>query len=115
MTRADLPRNSIRPDAALALDLSDSPISADHCPNSGSQSSTVINSDSYSASMMTLLPEPAIYEIPEDPIAQLKESVRYTSPIVCARTPYAMSPRGKHLPFSPDDLTRALIAVQVCA
>lgn len=64
--------------------------------------------------MMTLLPETSIYEIPEDPIAQLKESIRYTSPIVRALSPVAMSPRGKGQTFSPEDLTRALIAVQLC-
>lgn len=59
--------------------------------------------------MMTLLPETSIYEISEDPIAQLKESIRYPSPIARALPP------GKQQPFSPEDLTRALIAVQVCA
>lgn len=63
---------------------------------------------------MTLLPETSIYEISEDPIAQLKESMRYTSPIVRALSPVPMSPRAKHQPFSPEDLTRALIAVQLC-
>jgi hypothetical protein len=85
-------------------------------PTVGSQSSTIVNSspESYSGSMMTLLPE--------DPIALLKESIRYTSPIVRAMSPaspYPMSPRGKNkgmtLPFSAEDLTRALNAVQVCA
>ncbi|KAJ5125204.1 hypothetical protein N7448_004529 [Penicillium atrosanguineum] len=86
--------------------------------NAGSQSSTVVNSESYSGSMMTLLGEPSIYEASEDPIAQIKESIRYTSPIVRAITPAsprAMSPRGKHQTFTPEDLTRALVAVQVCA
>lgn len=67
--------------------------------------------------MMTLLPETSVYEISEDPISQLKESIRYTSPIVRAITPVTkgtMSPRAKQLPFAPEDLTRALIAVQVC-
>lgn len=107
----------LTPQSAVAL--SHSPISADsRPPNSGSQSSTVVNSESYSGSMMTLLPEPSIYEIPDDPIAQLKESIRYTSPIVRALSPVPsgpMSPRGKHQPFSPEDLTRALVAVQICA
>lgn len=66
--------------------------------------------------MMTLLPETSIYEISDDPIAQLKESIRYTSPNVRALSPVAMSPRGKGQTqtFSPEDLTRALIAVQLC-
>jgi hypothetical protein len=94
-------------------------------PTVGSQSSTVVNSnsESYSGSMMTLLPEDhpvGPYEFPEDPIALLKESIRYTSPIVRAispASPYPMSPRGKAkaLPFAAEDLARALIAVQVCA
>jgi len=84
-------------------------------PN-GSQSSTIVN-DSYSGSMMTLLNETSVYDFPDDPIAQLKESVRYTSPAVRTLSPVSRSPRGKghHQPFSPEDLTRALIAVQVCA
>jgi hypothetical protein len=60
--------------------------------------------------MRTLINEASIYEIPEDkkdPKFFLKESVRYTSPcIISAR---------KQIPFNPEDLTRALIAVQVCA
>ena len=97
-----------------------SPINIDSSrpTNAGSQSSTVVNSESYSGSMMTLLGEPSIYEAFEDPIAQIKESIRYTSPIVRAITPAsprALSPRGKHQTFSPEDLTRALVAVQVCA
>lgn len=65
--------------------------------------------------MMTLLPEISAYEIAEDPIALLKESIRYSSPIVRAMSPAPKSPRGKHMPFAPEDLTRALAAVQVCA
>ena len=78
----------------------------------------MVDPDSHSGSMMTLLPETSVYEFPEDPIAQIKESIRYTSPIMRAITPVTkgtMSPRTMHLPFSPEDLTRALIAVQVCA
>lgn len=107
------------PDVMLAsLDLSR--------PTVGSQSSTAVNSnsESYSGSLMTLLPDdhPVHFADPsDDPIALLKESIRYTSPIVRAMSPaaspYPISPRGKSkgLPFSPEDLTRALIAVQVCA
>ncbi|KAJ6014859.1 hypothetical protein N7540_009450 [Penicillium herquei] len=96
-----------------------SPISTDspRPANTGSQSSTVVNSDSYNGSMMTLLPEPSVYEIPEDPIAQLKESIRYTSPIVRSMSPApkSVSYPTKQLPFAPEDLTRALIGLQVCA
>ncbi|KAJ5941851.1 hypothetical protein N7516_002019 [Penicillium verrucosum] len=90
-------------------------------PDSGSQSSTVVDPSSYNGSMMTLINEGSIYEIPEDPKDPkffLKESIRYSSPLVHAispaMTPCVMSAR-KDLPFAPEDLTRALIAVQVCA
>ena len=87
--------------------------------NTGSESSTLINADSYSGSTMTLLPDTStfVYDFLEDPITQLKESIRYTSPILRSITPVTngtMSPRAKQLPFAPEDLTRALIAVQVC-
>ncbi|KAJ5203520.1 hypothetical protein N7449_005599 [Penicillium cf. viridicatum] len=90
-------------------------------PDSGSQSSTVVDPSSYNGSMMTLINEGSIYEIPEDskdPKFFLKESIRYSSPLVHAispaMTPCVMSAR-KDLPFAPEDLARALIAVQVCA
>ncbi|CAI7593425.1 unnamed protein product [Penicillium discolor] len=90
-------------------------------PDSGSQSSTVVDPASYNGSMMTLINEGSIYEIPEDskdPKFFLKESIRYSSPLVHAispaMTPCVMSAR-KDLPFAPEDLARALIAVQVCA
>ncbi|KAJ6114330.1 hypothetical protein N7486_000108 [Penicillium sp. IBT 16267x] len=109
-------------DDGVAIDpaLSHSPVSpistnSSRPVNTGSQSSTIVNSDSYNGSMMTLLPEISVYEIPEDPIAQFKESIRYTSPIVRAMSPALKSPRGKQLPFAPEDLTRALAAVQICA
>lgn len=110
----------IFPNASVACSDSVSPIDIDSSrpTNTGSQSSTVVNSESYNGSMMTLLGEPSIYEVSEDPIAQIKESIRYTSPIVRAITPaspQAMSPRGKQQPFSPEDLSRALVAVQVYA
>lgn len=61
--------------------------------------------------MMTLQ-EASVYECPEDPVTLFKESVRYTSPITLAKTPVSPCPTpGKHLPFSPEDLTRALLRV----
>ncbi|EKV07042.1 Peroxidase family protein [Penicillium digitatum] len=90
-------------------------------PGSGSQSSTIVDPSSYNGSMMTLINEGSIYEIPEDskdPKFFLKESIRYSSPLVHAispaLTPCVISAR-KHLPFAPEDLARALIAIQVCA
>jgi len=108
------------PDGSVACADSVSPIDIDSSrpTNAGSQSSTVVNPESYTGSMMTLRGEPSIYEASEDPIAQIKESIRYTSPIARAITPASpptMSPRGKQQPFSPEDLSRALVAVQVCA
>ncbi|KAJ5606577.1 hypothetical protein N7510_009358 [Penicillium lagena] len=89
-----------------------------------SQSSTIVDLESYgssaTASVKTLVPEKApFYDLPDDPIAQIKESIRFTSPAMYALTPRiispCLSPRGKQLPFAPEDLTRALIAVQICA
>ncbi|KAJ5169922.1 uncharacterized protein N7500_002705 [Penicillium coprophilum] len=116
--------DSVSPDDAANVDPADpnpeapaesSPRAAD----SGSQSSTILNPSSYSGSMMTLINEGSIYEIPEDKDQKfvLKESIRYSSPLVRAVSP-AMSPcvvsARKHLPFSPEDLARALVAIQVC-
>ncbi|KAE8359227.1 hypothetical protein BDV27DRAFT_162816, partial [Aspergillus caelatus] len=78
--------------------------------NSGSTSSTAYDPDSYSSSMMTLFDE----VIRQDSIAQLKETTRYTSPVVRAISPPPLSPKGSYMPFAPEDLTRALNAVQIC-
>lgn len=76
----------------------------------GSQSSTMVNPDSYSGSMMTLLPE----NHRDGSICNIKETVRYTSPVLRTASPPPMSPKGAaYMPFSPDDLARALNAVQV--
>ncbi|KAH8435251.1 uncharacterized protein LDX57_012882 [Aspergillus melleus] len=82
----------------------------DRDTDSGSSSSTAVDSDSYSASLMTLLPE----ILRQDSIAQIKESIRYTSPAIRTISPPPLSPKGTCMPFSPDDLTRALNAVQIC-
>lgn len=118
----DLPSDSVAPDAVDPADPAPEPVervnpveesepeSSPRADDSGSQSSTILNPSSYSGSMRTLLNETSIYEIPEDikdPKFYLKESVRYTSPCI-------LSAR-KQVPFNPEDLTRALIAVQVCA
>lgn len=76
----------------------------------GSQSSTMVNPDSYSGSMMTLLPE----NHRDGSICNIKETVRYTSPVLRTASPPPMSPKGAaYMPFSPDDLARALNAVQI--
>ncbi|KXG53272.1 uncharacterized protein PGRI_003220 [Penicillium griseofulvum] len=117
--------DSVSPDDAAVVDpVSSNPeVPAESSPraaDSGSQSSTILNPSSYSGSMMTLINEGSIYEIPEDskdPKFFLKESIRYSSPLVRAISP-AMSPcvmsARKELPFSPEDLARALVAIQVC-
>jgi hypothetical protein len=117
--------DSVSPDDAANVDpVSSNPeVPAESSPraaDSGSQSSTILNPSSYSGSMMTLINEGSIYEIPEDtkdPKFFLKESIRYSSPLVRAISP-AMSPcvmsARKELPFSPEDLARALVAIQVC-
>ncbi|RAL12572.1 uncharacterized protein BO97DRAFT_345067 [Aspergillus homomorphus CBS 101889] len=103
--------------AAPEVDVTDASISVSHDEyaqgrqgdSSGSSSSTAVDPESYSESIMTLLPDEH-----EDPIALLKESIRYTSPVVRAISPPPMSPRGSYMPFAPEDLTRALNAVQIC-
>ncbi|OJJ82660.1 uncharacterized protein ASPGLDRAFT_48764 [Aspergillus glaucus CBS 516.65] len=76
----------------------------------GSQSSTMVNPDSYSGSMMTLLPE----NHRDGSICNIKETVRYTSPVLRTASPPPMSPKSAaYMPFSPDDLARALNAVQI--
>ena len=67
--------------------------------------------ESYSESMMTLYAD--VDQV--DMIAQLKETIRYTSPVVRAISPPPLSPKGCYMPFSPEDLTRALNAVQICS
>ncbi|KAJ5220480.1 hypothetical protein N7468_009684 [Penicillium chermesinum] len=110
---------------AVSRGVSDSPISP-LCPelsdlpdliyptDEGSQSDSAptSNHESYSGSMMTLQ-EGSVYELSEDPVYQFKESIRYTSPIARAKTPVSPCPMppSKHLPFSPEDLTRALLRV----
>lgn len=54
----------------------------------------------------------------EDSIAQLKEAVRYTSPILRTKSPPPVgTPRSKRskmmMPFAPEELARALNAVQL--
>ncbi|OXN30171.1 hypothetical protein CDV57_00386 [Aspergillus fumigatus] len=80
--------------------------------SSGSSSSTAVESSSYSNSSMTLYSDDARM----DSIAQIKESVRYTSPMLRAVSPPPpTSTKGTLMSFSPDDLTRALNAVQICS
>ncbi|PWY88333.1 hypothetical protein BO70DRAFT_179324 [Aspergillus heteromorphus CBS 117.55] len=78
--------------------------------DSGSSSSTAVDAASYTDSMMTLYAD-----IPRlGSIAHLKETTRYTSPAVRAISPPPLSPKGCYMPFSPEELTRALHAVQIC-
>ncbi|KAE8151783.1 hypothetical protein BDV25DRAFT_152148 [Aspergillus avenaceus] len=97
------------PDATITV--SDEEHLQERQENSGSTSSTAVDPESYSSSMMTLFDE----AIRRDSIAQLKESIRYTSPVVRAMSPPPLSPKGKYMPFAPEDLTRALNAVQICS
>ncbi|RHZ56379.1 hypothetical protein CDV55_100188 [Aspergillus turcosus] len=80
--------------------------------SSGSSSSTAVESSTYSDSTMTLYSD----DVRMDSIAQIKESVRYTSPILRAVSPPPpTSTKGTVMPFPPDDLTRALNAVHICS
>lgn len=48
-----------------------------------------------------------------DSIAKIKESGRYTSPVKTIST--NAIPTTKQMPFHPEDLSRALNSVQICA
>lgn len=74
----------------------------------GSQSSTMVDPDSFNGSVMTLLPD----NHRPDSSSDKKESVRYTSPAIRTASPPPKA-KGTYMPFSPDDLTRALNAVQI--
>lgn len=91
---------------------SSSSSSSDRQANSGSQSSTAVDPDSLSSSLSTLLD--VNYDLRGDSVAQTKESIRYTSPIMRVMSPQCMSPKGTCMPFEPEDLTRALNAVRIC-
>lgn len=79
-----------------------------HRQGTESQSSTAVDSDSYNASTMTL----PVDNYRNDSISRIKESIRYTSP-VRAISSHAV-PKAKPMPFSPDDLSRALNAAHIC-
>lgn len=79
-----------------------------HRQGTESQSSTAVDSDSHNASMMTL----PVESYRNDSIARIKESTLHTSP-VRAISSHAV-PKAKQMPFSPDDLSRALNAAQIC-
>lgn len=72
----------------------------------GSQSSTMVDPDSFNGSVMTLLPE-------SHPSFNKKESVRYTSPALRSASPPPKAKGTTYMPFSPEDLSRALNAVQI--
>ncbi|KAJ5544509.1 hypothetical protein N7535_007091 [Penicillium sp. DV-2018c] len=112
--------DSVSPDDEVDVDpvsiAQDAPAeSSPRAAASGSQSSTLLNTSSYSSSMMTILNDASIYGIPEDSKDSkyyFEESIRYTSPLP-AMSPCAISSR-KHIPFAPEELARALVAVQLC-
>lgn len=79
-----------------------------HRQGTESQSSTAVDSDSHNASMMTL----PVESYRNDSIARIKESTLHTSP-VRAISSHAV-PKAKQMPFSPDDLSRALNAAHIC-
>ncbi|EAW06979.1 uncharacterized protein ACLA_086810 [Aspergillus clavatus NRRL 1] len=116
----ELAPNQGRDIAPPEVGLIDSPVSIFHheyAPgrqeeSSASSSSTAVEFSSYSSnSTMTLYSEPPRL----DSITQIKETIRYTSPMLRAVSPPPLSPKGAFMPFSPDDLTRALNAVQICS
>ncbi|KAL3458602.1 hypothetical protein BJX64DRAFT_220088 [Aspergillus heterothallicus] len=73
-------------------------------------STTAVDPESFSDSTMTLFLDP----LEDEAIVKVKESLRTTSPIVRAISPPPpVSLKGATMPFAPEDLTRALNAVQI--
>ncbi|KAL2842835.1 hypothetical protein BJX68DRAFT_270467 [Aspergillus pseudodeflectus] len=72
-------------------------------------STTAVDPESFSDSTMTLFLDP----LEDETVIKIKESVRTTSPIVRAISPPPLPLKGASMPFAPEDLTRALNAVQI--
>ncbi|KAL2845678.1 hypothetical protein BJY01DRAFT_263588 [Aspergillus pseudoustus] len=72
-------------------------------------STTAVDPESFSDSTMTLFLDP----LEDDAVTKAKESLRTTSPIVRAISPPPVPLKGATTPFAPEDLTRALNAVQI--
>ncbi|KAF9886894.1 hypothetical protein FE257_011017 [Aspergillus nanangensis] len=104
----DLAPDDIPP--GLEISLSDASASDEDRDNTSSSSTAVDSDESHNGSLMTLLP--TILRV--DSITQIKESIRHTSPAIRIVSPPPITPRGTYMPFSPEDLTRALNAVQIC-
>ncbi|KAL3472160.1 hypothetical protein BJX99DRAFT_11195 [Aspergillus californicus] len=76
----------------------------------GSLSSlTAVDPESFSDSTRTLFLDP--HE--DDTVIKVKESVRTTSPTLRTVSPPPMTIKGIHMPFAPEDLTRALNAIHI--
>lgn len=90
------------------------PTPSDPPAAAASESSTSLDPDSLSSSVPTLLDD--IDTLRGDSIPPTRDSVRYTSTIVNAMSHQYMPPsKDIRLPFSPEELSHALDAVQVCA
>ncbi|KAL2869799.1 uncharacterized protein BJX67DRAFT_321403 [Aspergillus lucknowensis] len=72
-------------------------------------STTAVDPESFSDSTMTLFLDP----LEDETGIKAKESLRTTSPIVLATSPPSVPIKGPPLPFTPEDLTRALNAVRM--
>ncbi|KAL2792963.1 hypothetical protein BJX66DRAFT_234695 [Aspergillus keveii] len=72
-------------------------------------STTAVDPESFSDSTMTLFLDP----LEDETVVKIKASARTTSPIVRAISPPPIPLKGATLPFAPEDLTRALNAVQI--
>ncbi|KAI9368509.1 hypothetical protein BJX61DRAFT_213673 [Aspergillus egyptiacus] len=72
-------------------------------------SATAVDPQSFTDSTMTLFLDP----LEDDTVIKVKESVRTTSPNIRPISP--PTDKGAFMPFTPEDLTRALSAVQICA
>ncbi|KAL4915948.1 hypothetical protein BDW62DRAFT_187235 [Aspergillus aurantiobrunneus] len=74
-------------------------------------STTAVDPESFSDSTMTLFLDP----LENDSLIKAKEPIRNTSPIIRSVTTSPFPTKRAPMPFAPEDLTRALNAVQVCS
>ncbi|KAL4808194.1 hypothetical protein BDV18DRAFT_134415 [Aspergillus unguis] len=74
-------------------------------------STTAVDPESFSDSTRTLFLDP----LDDDSIKKIKEPVEKTSRIIRSAPTSPLPVKGMPKPFAPEDLTRALNAVQICS
>ncbi|KAL1982590.1 hypothetical protein VTN96DRAFT_1176 [Rasamsonia emersonii] len=109
-TEPEVERRRLSVPGGGAITVSHHEVAPSRSVDAVSQSSTAVASDSYGSSVLTLKESSDWPLTKKDGLKSLKEALWYTSPIR-RRT----SAPEKQLPFAPEDLSRALNAVQICS